>query len=524
MSKKPSKDHHHHEKREKAKKEELTQLINPDNCEEFMKHLHNEEHDHDHDHGHGHGHGHDHDHGHGHGHGHDHVHGHDHDHSHVPKSTWRLITMICLNVAFLLAELITGFITHSLALQSDAFHMISDEASLVVGLASHKLAKRPPSKTMTFGWARMEVIGGLVNSVFLLAVCLMLFFDAIERFVDPPEIEQGILFLVVGGLGLLVNIIGMFIFHDHSHSDNMKGVFLHVMGDFFGSIGVVISACVINFTTWEYRMYVDPVISLIIVIILVHGSWGLFMRTVKICIERVPETIDTEKITEQLLLIPNLQTVHELHIWELSRNNYIALLHIVVESKEQNQKVLEMVHNLMLAFKIYSTTVQIEFVEDFPPQFSDTTNSCFYASSVGKDKRVFISKPVYQHSIGCPHYADPNGHDEHDHDHDHDHDHHDHDHDHDHHDHDHDHDHDHGKKDKKGKKDAKNKKHDHDHDHDHKEEKKPKQVEKKESKVEPVHIHEESSSSSKHDHSHDHDQSDSSSSSSSTTSTSTSTV
>lgn len=407
--------------------DQLTELINPCNCEEFMKHLQKEaDHVHSNDH-------------HGHSHSHDH---HGHDHSHAPQATWRLVTMICLNVVFLLAELITGFITHSLSLQSDAFHMISDEASLCIGLAAHKLSKRPPDRKMTFGWTRTEVVGGFVNAVFLLAICLMLFCDVIERFIDPPEIEKGLLFLIVGCLGLLINIVGMFVFHNHSHSDNLKGVFLHVMGDFFGSIGVVISACVVNFTNWKYKMYVDPVISLIIIAILVYGSAGLFKTTGKIIIERVPDGIDTEKIEEQLLMIPHLEAVHELHVWELSRDNVISLVHIVVSSRDNSQVVLEMVHNLMLTFKIYSSTVQIEYSQDFPPQFSDTANSCFYASSVGKDKRVFVSKPIYQHSIGCPHFINPND-DEHSHDHDHDHHDHDHKHDHDHHDHKHDHDHHH---------------------------------------------------------------------------------
>ena len=398
--------------------EQLTELINPCNCEEFMRHLQRDDEHHDH-HGHSH---------------HHHGHSHGHDHSHAPQATWRLITMICLNVIFLLAELITGFITHSLALQSDAFHMISDEASLCIGLAAHKLSKRPPDSKMTFGWARTEVVGGFVNAVFLLAICLMLFCDAIERFVSPPEIEKGLLFLIVGALGLFINIIGMFVFHNHSHSDNLKGVFLHVMGDFFGSIGVCISACIINFTDWKYKMYVDPVISLIIIAILVYGSVGLFKSTGKIIIERVPDGIDAQKIEEQLLLIPHLEAVHELHIWELSRDNVISLVHIVANSRKNAQVVLEMVHNLMLTFKIYSTTVQIEYSEDFPPQFSDTANSCFFASSIGKDKRVFVSKPIYQHSIGCPHFINPNDeHDHHENECDHDHHHHKNECDHDHH-------------------------------------------------------------------------------------------
>ena len=395
----------------------LRHLIEPQNCEEFMEYIHDREH-----------------HAHGHGHGHDHCHG------HVPKAAWRLITMIVLNALVFLAELITGYITKSLALQSDAWHMLSDEASLIVGLIAHQLGKRMPTKEMTFGWARMEVLGGLVNATFLLAVCLMLFFDAIERFIDPPKIEQPLLFLIVGGIGLLANIIGMVMFHDHSHSDNIRGIFLHVMGDFFGSIGVIVTALVYYFSDWKYKMYIDPCFSILILIILCYGTVPLFKRTAMTCAERCPVSIDSEEVRGDLLSIKGLVAVHELHIWELSKDKYLSMIHIVVDTKEHHGTVLANVHNVMLGFGVFSTTVQIEFLEDFP-EGVDNHGSCFYASSFGKGKRVFITPPVYRHSIGCPHLNipgeecssdDEDEHHHHCHGHDHDHDHH--------------HHHDHGKK------------------------------------------------------------------------------
>ena len=393
----------------------LLNLIEHHNCEEFMEYIHEHEHQ-------------------GHHHGHDHG----HCHSHVPKATWRLITMIILNALVFLAELITGYITKSLALQSDAWHMLSDEASLIVGLIAHRLGKRLPTNEMTFGWARMEVLGGLVNSTFLLAVCLMLFFDAIERFIEPPKIEQPILFLIVGGIGLLANIIGMIMFHDHGHSDNMKGIFLHVMGDFFGSIGVIVTALVYYFSDWKYKMYIDPSFSVLILIILVYGSQSLFRRTAMICAEKCPVSINTAEVDSALRRIKGLVAVHELHIWELSKDKYLSMIHIVVDSKDNHKTVLESVHNLMIGYGVFSTTVQIEFVEDFP-EGVDNHGSCFYASSFGKGKRVFITPPVYRHSIGCPHLNIPgeetseDSHHHHDHDHGHCHHHHDHDHHHHHH-------------------------------------------------------------------------------------------
>ena len=412
-------------------------LLDPSDCTHFMEsaHMHEHEHDHDHDHGH---------------------HHHDHDHGHVDKVTWRLFVMLFLTGAMFLAELITGFVTKSLSLQSDAWHMLSDEASLIIGLICHKISKKPPTNEMTFGYARAEVLGGLVNATFLLGICLTLFFEAIQRLVETEPIKEPLAFMIVGGLGLLVNIIGMFIFHDHSHSDNLQGIFLHVMGDFFGSIAVLISACVYQFTDWKYKDYVDPVLSLLIVIILVGGTQKLFRKTAKQVLERCPEEVDLDEVKADLMKIEGLVAIHELHIWALAKGLFIALAHIVVDSKDKNKRVQEQAHNVLMTYGIFSSTIQIEFVDDFP-QGVDHNDSCFYASSYGSDKRVFLTTPVYQHSIGCPHINIPG----HEHDHDHDHDHHDHDHDH--------HDHDH---------------HDHDHDLDH-------------------HHHDNDSDSDQHDHIHD---------------------
>ena len=165
---------------------------------------------------------------------------------------------------------------------------------------SLRLSKKKPTSEMTFGYARAEVLGGLVNATFLLGICLTMFFEGIERLVETEPIKQPKAFLIVGGIGLLVNILGMFIFHDHSHSDNLQGVFLHVMGDFFGSIAVVISACVVQFSDWKYKDYVDPVLSLLIVIILVGGTQKLFRKTAKQVLERCPEEVDLDEVKADL--------------------------------------------------------------------------------------------------------------------------------------------------------------------------------------------------------------------------------
>jgi cation diffusion facilitator family transporter len=332
----------------------------------------------------------------------DHLEEHEHDHSHVPEMSWRLVFMIVLNGIVFVAELVTGFITGSLSLQSDAWHMLSDQAGLCIGLAAHRMSKRPPTPAMTFGYARAEALGGLVNATFLLAVCLMILFDAIERFANPPDIKQPLLFLVVGGIGMATNLIGLVLFQNHGHSDNIRGVFLHVFSDFLGSIAVIATALLYYFADWEPKKYADPLFSVMIVFMLVRGSVSLFKKTAMIAAERCPDSINSEDVIIELLKIDGVKAVHELHIWELSKGALLAMIHLVVTAQGSNRPVLEQVHNLLIGYRIYSSTVQIECADDFP-EGVDQLGHCFYASSFGQANRVFVTPPVYRHVVGCPH-------------------------------------------------------------------------------------------------------------------------
>jgi cation diffusion facilitator family transporter len=310
--------------------------------------------------------------------------------------------MIGLNGIVFAAELITGFITHSLSLQSDAWHMLSDEASLIIGLVAHQMSKRPRSETMNFGFGRLEVLGGLVNATFLLAICLTIAVDAIERFTNPPELEQPRLFLIVGVIGLITNLIGLFLFHNHSHSDNIRAVFLHVLGDFIGSIGVIATAVLHFSSLGPTRKYADPVFSLVIVAILVRGSIELFLRTASIVIQKCPEAIHFDEVQAELLAIEGVTAVHDLHIWELSKGRRIADLHLVVKSREGEVSILSRAHNILIGHGVHSVTVQIECIGEFPGEI-DAQEHCAFASAIGGGNRVFLTPPAYRHAVGCPH-------------------------------------------------------------------------------------------------------------------------
>jgi zinc transporter 1 len=360
---------------------ESSELLSPTNCDEFMNRAHRRRDP-------------------------------DHDHIHAPDASCPFITMITLNFFVFIAELVTGYITNSLSLQSDAWHMLSDEASLLVGYFANRFSHRNASRQMSFGWLRSEVLGGLVNATFLLALCLIIIFDAIERFFHPPEIERPLLFLIVGFIGLAANIAGLILFHNHGHSDNLRGVFLHILGDFMGSIGVMITGLVYYFTTWAIKPYFDPFFSLLIVGILMRGSIPLFAKTAKIVAERCPDAIDPDEVVTEMMKVPNLVGVHDFHVWVLCNNFWLCTAHVVVAAGTDQGTVLKSVHNLLISYGVSSSTIEIEFVDAFPPGF-DYAGHCAYGSSMSMSERTFLPLPVYRHFVGCPHLCEDHEHDHH---------------------------------------------------------------------------------------------------------------
>lgn len=328
------------------------------------------------------------------------------EHIKKKKSTWRLILMMILNGVFFFVELIVGITTHSLALQSDSFNMLSDEASVIIGFVVHQYSKKLSSPKMTFGYIRAETIGGLCNSVFMYAVSLTIFLNAIELFVDPHEIEHSLIFLIVGIIGLIVNLIGILVFIS-SDNDNIKGVFIHELGDFLGSVGVLISALIQNFSNSHLlKMYIDPVISIIIAIVLIVGTTGLFKKTIKIVAEAVPADLEIEKVQKDILeKVPNIVEIHDFHIWVLAGNTNIAVMHVLIDSIDQRKNVLDLITNYLIAYGIYSTTIQIECKDDFPSIICEKSNCCAFATQYNRRNRAFKSNPIYQHLIGCQHVS-----------------------------------------------------------------------------------------------------------------------
>ena len=267
----------------------------------------NDGHDHDDHDGHDH---HDHDghddHGHGHdGHdGHDH-HGHSHDYTDVNRRS--LVIALILIGGFMIAEVIGGILSGSLALLSDAGHMITDTAAIALALVAQRMAQRDASSERTFGYRRAEVLAAMLNALSLWLIAAWVFFEAYHRMRDVPDVESGIP-LIVGVLGLLVNIAAAWVLHRTAeHSMNVEGAFRHVMADRMGSVGVVISGIVILTLGWTI---VDPILSILIGLLILGSSWNLTVKMFHVLMEAVPENVDVYALCDELEEQPGVTLVH----------------------------------------------------------------------------------------------------------------------------------------------------------------------------------------------------------------------
>ena len=310
--------------------------------------------------------------------------------------------MLVLTFLFAIVEMGVGIYTHSLALVSDAFHMISDSFALVVGLIAVKLTNKDEDALLsrfTYGWQRAEIVGALMNACFMMVIVFMLFLESIERFLQPEELEKPYMVLIVGSLGLLMNIFGLCMFHGHSHghshshghgngNDNSNGnvkdsdsekktqhknwsvhaVMLHIMGDLFGSVLVVISS-IINITnsSWEGTKYVDPAVTVFIVLILSVSTIPVIRQVSFILLQRSPKHVDLVALkTEIENEVINVRNVHEFHVWQLVNAKTIASMHVVIRCFEQKnvETAVQDIKNILHKHDIHSSTIQCEWVTD----------------------------------------------------------------------------------------------------------------------------------------------------------------
>lgn len=383
----------------------------------------------------------------------------------------RIGALLTLDTVFFFIELIIGYMSHSLALIADSFHMLNDIFSLLVALWAVSVAKnRGPDARYTYGWKRAEILGALVNAVFLIALCFSIFIEALQRLIEVQEIQNPQLVLWVGLAGLTSNIVGLFLFHDdghghghshgglgadveaeehshdHSHghthheptnaaldtncaahrsdeeaeedeegsngfyhsgdvltqsvvnrlasensglleeerqqqlasqkrykkqqksknrSLNMHGVFLHVLGDALGNVGVIVAALFIWKTDYTWRHYSDPIVSLLITAIIFSSALPLARRCSRILLQATPSTISAEEVQREILSVSGVKAIHDFHIWNLTESIYIASIHVEIDcSPDKFESSARRIRKIFRKHGINSATVQPEFIRD----------------------------------------------------------------------------------------------------------------------------------------------------------------
>ena len=288
--------------------------------------------------------------------------GHDHKPSHAADRTAqnkrRIIWVLVLTSSYLVAEVVGGILTQSLALLADAGHMLTDVAGLGFALIGMKLAERPATPERTYGYHRAEILAALANSVLLIGISFYVLYEAYERFRDPPKVSsQGM--LVIAVLGLIVNIVGMIILKKGSkESLNLKGAYFEVLSDALTSVGVIVAAIIMWTTGWNYA---DPIISAGIGLFILPRTWTLLKEAVGILLEGTPAHINLAAVRESISKIDGVIGVHDLHVWTLTSGVTALSVHVVLPDCNIHNKVLNAVHQCVASeFGIQHATVQLE--------------------------------------------------------------------------------------------------------------------------------------------------------------------
>ncbi|PUA43692.1 cation transporter [Pseudomonas protegens] len=264
-----------------------------------------------------------------------------------------------LTASFMLAEVIGAFVTGSLALLSDAAHMLTDTLALAISLVAIQVAKRPADRKRTFGYARFEILAAAFNALLLFVVAFYILFEAWQRVQAPAEI-QSMGMLVIAVLGLIVNLIAMGLLASaSSQSLNVKGAYLEVWSDMLGSLGVIGAALVIMFTGWGW---VDSLVAAAIGFWVLPRTWTLLRESMNVLLQGVPDGVDIEQVEQAIRGVPGIGDVHDLHIWALTSGKNVLSAHLVAHLPGRDEQAIlaEVTELLQERFDIAHVTLQVE--------------------------------------------------------------------------------------------------------------------------------------------------------------------
>ncbi len=292
-------------------------------------------------------------------HSHDHSHAHaahaGHAHAHAGSNRRALAIALGLTVSFAVVEAIGGWMSGSLALLSDAGHMITDGAALGLALFADFIARRPPSRRATYGYGRAEVLAAFVNAIAMLAVVAAIGIEAVRRLLAPAPVAGGTV-VVIAIAGLLVNVAAAWVLSRASGSLNTRGALLHVLGDLLGSLAAVIAGGVIMATGWTP---IDPILSIAVALLILRSTWQLLRQSTGVLMEGVPAHLDYEAIGRALAKIPGVADVHDLHVWHIAAEGVALSAHISLVRGDEWLAVLAQAKRILASeFDIRHATLQ----------------------------------------------------------------------------------------------------------------------------------------------------------------------
>lgn len=270
-----------------------------------------------------------------------------------------LLAALLTTSVILVAELVGGWLSNSLALLADAGHMLSDVLALVLAYLALTFATRPATASKTYGWYRLEILAALLNGVTLVVISIFILWEAWERFSAPPEVRTELM-IVIAVIGLVANAVGLYFLSGRGRGLNMRGAYLHVLGDLLSSVGVVLGGAAM-WVTGAY--WIDPAVSVLIGVVIVVGAFRLLRESVDVLLEATPAGISYDEVAGEIGAVNGVQGVHDLHIWSLTSGMYALSCHVEVKREvlTELEDILDTIRHLMRQrFAIDHTTIQIE--------------------------------------------------------------------------------------------------------------------------------------------------------------------
>lgn len=287
-----------------------------------------------------------------------------HSHSTAPEkqdgNARRLLIAFTITAVFMVAEVVGGLLSGSLALLADAGHMLTDAAALFVALLAVHFSRRPANSRHTFGWLRLTTIAALLNAIALVLITIFIVWEAIRRFYQPQPIA-GTLMLVVAFAGLLANLLALWILHRGSGEKNLnvRAASLHVMGDLLGSVGAIVAALVILWTGWTP---IDPILSIFVSCLVLRSAWRLMKESINELLEGAPNAVDIDELKRNMSReLPEVRNVHHVHLWMVGEKP-VMTLHVQVDPPDDHDTLLERIHHFLAhEYQIDHATVQMEY-------------------------------------------------------------------------------------------------------------------------------------------------------------------